>query len=125
MTEDNFIGGSGVQLGEGDIPTIAKVKLVEKKKDKQFLQLWLKQSLDVVKSEVGRDCTYLSFEKYNNLLFFKAYMRNEKGGKDRVRVQIERAAIEDIQKKDFDELIDILKNRKYTENVNDRSTETV
>lgn len=77
-----------------------------------FLQIYLQENLKNVKKRVGQKCSFLSFESYRDLLFFKAYMKNDRGGKDRVRIKIN-SALEDITPKEFEDLYNMLTSENY------------
>lgn len=57
------------------------------------------------------NCTFLAFETVKDKLFFKAIIKNGKDT-DRVRVQIN-CKMEDIDQKIYDDLFDILIQKKY------------
>lgn len=84
----------------------------------QLQALYLKSQLEDVKLRLGSECSFLSFERYNDHYFFKAFINNN-GVRDRVRVKINRETLDQVQPKEFDELYDLLKNKKYV------SSETV
>ena len=49
------------------------------------MALLLKESLNNMRGELGKDCTYLAFEKEGDLLFLCAKLKNELGGTDKIR----------------------------------------
>lgn len=78
----------------------------------QLRAYYLKSQLEDVKFKLGSECSFLSFERYNDLYFFKAFINNN-GVRDRVRVKINRESLDLVQPKEFDELYDLLKNKRY------------
>jgi hypothetical protein len=55
--------------------------------------------------------TFLAFETVGERLFFKAIIKDDKN-KDRVRIEI-KCKLEEISQKEYDDLYDILLNKKY------------
>ena len=49
------------------------------------MALLLKESLNNMRGKLGKDCTYLAFEKEGDLLFLCAKLKNELGGTDKIR----------------------------------------
>ena len=49
------------------------------------MALLLKESLNNMRGELGKGCTYLAFEKEGDLLFLCAKLKNELGGTDKVK----------------------------------------
>ena len=64
------------------------------------MALLLKESLNNMRGELGKDCTYLAFEKEGDLLFLCAKLKNELGGTDKVKQKINTLKIEVINNKD-------------------------
>ena len=46
------------------------------------------ESLNSIRWKLGKDCTYLAFEKEGDLLFLCAKLKNELGGTDKVKQKI-------------------------------------
>lgn len=63
--------------------------------------------LNDIKKRLGKECTFLSFEKVKDKLFFKA-----KIGKDRVRIQIN-CKLEDVRVNEYNDLFEILSTKSY------------
>ena len=57
------------------------------------------------------NCTFLAFETFKDKLFFKAVIKDGKN-KDRVRIEI-KCKLEDINQAVYDDLFDILMQKKY------------
>ncbi len=60
------------------------------------------------------NCTFLAFETVKDRLFFKAIIKEGKNT-DRVRVEI-KCKLNEVSIKEYDELYDILLNKKYVGN---------
>lgn len=63
--------------------------------------------LNKIKKRLGKECTFLAFEKVKDRLFFKA-----KIGKDRIRIQIN-CGLEEVSEKEYDDLFKILSIKSY------------
>lgn len=57
------------------------------------------------------NCTFLAFETVKDKLFFKAIIKDGKN-KDRVRVEI-KCKLEEIGQREYDDLFDILIQKRY------------
>ena len=76
------------------------------------MALLLKESLNNMRGELGKDCTYLAFEKEGDLLFLCAKLKNELGGTDKVKQKIN-VSIDELTFGDFEIMYEVLKSRKY------------
>ena len=74
--------------------------------------LLLKESLNSVRWKLGKDCTYLAFEKEGDLLFLCAKLKNELGGTDKIRQKIN-VSMDELTFGDFETMYEVLKSRKY------------
>ena len=74
--------------------------------------LLLKESLNSVRWKLGKDCTYLAFEKEGDLLFLCAKLKNELGGTDKIRQKIN-VCMDELTFGDFETMYEVLKSRKY------------
>ena len=76
------------------------------------MALLLKESLNNMRGELGKDCTYLAFEKEGDLLFLCAKLKNELGGTDKVKQKIN-VSMDELTFGDFEIMYEVLKSRKY------------
>ena len=76
------------------------------------MALLLKESLNNVRWKLGKDCTYLAFEKEGDLLFLCAKLKNELGGTDKVKQKIN-VSMGELTFGDFETMYEVLKSRKY------------
>ena len=76
------------------------------------MALLLKESLNSIRWKLGKDCTYLAFEKEGDLLFLCAKLKNELGGTDKVKQKIN-VSIDELTFGDFEIMYEVLKSRKY------------
>ena len=76
------------------------------------MALLLKESLNSIRWKLGKDCTYLAFEKEDNLLFLCAKLKNELGGTDKVKQKIN-VSMDELTFGDFEIMYGVLKSRKY------------
>ena len=76
------------------------------------MALLLKESLNSIRWKLGKDCTYLAFEKEGNLLFLCAKLKNELGGTDKIRQKIN-VSMDELTFGDFETMYEVLKSRKY------------
>ena len=76
------------------------------------MALLLKESLNSIRWKLGKDCTYLAFEKEGDLLFLCAKLKNELGGTDKVRQKIN-VSMDELTFGDFETMYEVLKSRKY------------
>ena len=76
------------------------------------MALLLKESLNSVRWKLGKDCTYLAFEKEGDLLFLCAKLKNELGGTDKVKQKIN-VSMDELTFGDFEIMYGVLKSRKY------------
>ena len=76
------------------------------------MALLLKESLNNVRWKLGKDCTYLAFEKEGDLLFLCAKLKNELGGTDKVKQKIN-VSMDELTFGDFETMYEVLKSRKY------------
>ena len=76
------------------------------------MALLLKESLNNVRWKLGKDCTYLAFEKEGDLLFLCAKLKNELGGTDKVKQKIN-VSMDELTFGDFEIMYEVLKSRKY------------
>ena len=76
------------------------------------MALLLKESLNSVRWKLGKDCTYLAFEKEGGLLFLCAKLKNELGGTDKIRQKIN-VSMDELTFGDFETMYEVLKSRKY------------
>ena len=76
------------------------------------MALLLKESLNSVRWKLGKDCTYLAFEKEGDLLFLCAKLKNELGGTDKVKQKIN-VSMDELTFGDFETMYEVLKSRKY------------
>ena len=76
------------------------------------MALLLKESLNNVRWKLGKDCTYLAFEKEGDLLFLCAKLKNELGGTDKVKQKIN-VSMDELTFGDFEIMYGVLKSRKY------------
>ena len=76
------------------------------------MTLLLKESLNSIRWKLGKDCTYLAFEKEGDLLFLCAKLKNELGGTDKVKQKIN-VSIDELTFGDFEIMYEVLKSRKY------------
>ena len=76
------------------------------------MALLLKESLNSIRWKLGKDCTYLAFEKEGGLLFLCAKLKNELGGTDKVKQKIN-VSIDELTFGDFEIMYEVLKSRKY------------
>ena len=65
------------------------------------MALLLKESLNSIRWKLGKDCTYLAFEKEGDLLFLCAKLKNELGGTDKVKQKIN-VSIDELTFGDFE-----------------------
>ena len=72
----------------------------------------LKKSLNSIRWKLGKDCTYLAFEKEGDLLFLCAKLKNELGGTDKIRQKIN-VSMDELTFGDFETMYEVLKSRKY------------
>ena len=59
------------------------------------------ESLNSIRWKLGKDCTYLAFEKEGDLLFLCAKLKNELGGTDKVKQKIN-VSIDELTFGDFE-----------------------
>ena len=78
------------------------------------MALLLKESLNSIRWKLGKDCTYLAFEKEGDLLFLCAKLKNELGGTDKVKQKIN-VSIDELTFGDFEIMYEVLKSRKYND----------
>ena len=76
------------------------------------MALLLKESLNNMRGKLGKDCTYLAFEKEGDLLFLCAKLKNELGGTDKVKQKIN-VSTDELTFGDFEIMYEVLKSRKY------------
>ena len=76
------------------------------------MALLLKKSLNSIRWKLGKDCTYLAFEKEGGLLFLCAKLKNELGGTDKIRQKIN-VSMDELTFGDFETMYGVLKSRKY------------
>ena len=76
------------------------------------MALLLKESLNSIRWKLGKDCTYLAFEKEGDLLFLCAKLKNELGGTDKVKQKIN-VSMDELTFGDFETMHEVLKSRKY------------
>ena len=76
------------------------------------MALLLKESLNSIRWKLGKDCTYLAFEKEGGLLFLCAKLKNELGGTDKVKQKIN-VSMDELTFGDFETMYEVLKSRKY------------
>ena len=76
------------------------------------MALLLKESLNSIRWKLGKDCTYLAFEKEGDLLFLCAKLKNELGGTDKVKQKIN-VSMDELTFGDFETMYEVLKSRKY------------
>ena len=76
------------------------------------MTLLLKESLNSIRWKLGKDCTYLAFEKEGDLLFLCAKLKNELGGTDKVKQKIN-VSMDELTFGDFEIMYEVLKSRKY------------
>ena len=76
------------------------------------MALLLKESLNSIRWKLGKDCTYLAFEKEGDLLFLCAKLKNELGGTDKVKQKIN-VSMDELTFGDFEIMYEVLKSRKY------------
>ena len=76
------------------------------------MTLLLKESLNNMRGKLGKDCTYLAFEKEGDLLFLCAKLKNELGGTDKVKQKIN-VSMDELTFGDFEIMYGVLKSRKY------------
>ena len=76
------------------------------------MALLLKESLNSIRWKLGKDCTYLAFEKEGDLLFLCAKLKNELGGTDKVKQKIN-VSMDELTFEDFEIMYEVLKSRKY------------
>jgi hypothetical protein len=76
------------------------------------MALLLKESLNTMRGKLGKDCTYLAFEKEGNLLFLCAKLKNELGGADKIRQKIN-VSMDELTFGDFETMYELLNSRKY------------
>ena len=76
------------------------------------MALLLKEGLNNMRGELGKDCTYLAFEKEGDLLFLCAKLKNELGGTDKVKQKIN-VSMDELTFGDFEIMYGVLKSRKY------------
>ena len=76
------------------------------------MALLLKESLNSIRWKLGKDCTYLAFEKEGDLLFLCAKLKNELGGTDKIRQKIN-VSMDELTFGDFEIMYEVLKSRKY------------
>ena len=76
------------------------------------MALLLKESLNSIRWKLGKDCTYLAFEKEGDLLFLCAKLKNEFGGTDKVKQKIN-VSMDELTFGDFETMYEVLKSRKY------------
>ena len=76
------------------------------------MALLLKESLNTMRGKLGKDCTYLAFEKEGDLLFLCAKLKNELGGTDKIRQKIN-VSMDELTFGDFETMYEVLKSRKY------------
>ena len=65
------------------------------------MALLLKESLNSIRWKLGKDCTYLAFEKEGDLLFLCAKLKNELGGTDKVKQKIN-VSMDELTFEDFE-----------------------
>ena len=70
------------------------------------------ESLNSIRWKLGKDCTYLAFEKEGDLLFLCAKLKNELGGTDKVKQKIN-VSMDELTFGDFEIMYEVLKSRKY------------
>ncbi len=70
------------------------------------------ESLNSIRWKLGKDCTYLAFEKEGDLLFLCAKLKNELGGTDKIRQKIN-VSMDELTFGDFEIMYEVLKSRKY------------
>ena len=70
------------------------------------------ESLNSIRWKLGKDCTYLAFEKEGDLLFLCAKLKNELGGTDKVKQKIN-VSMDELTFEDFEIMYEVLKSRKY------------
>ena len=76
------------------------------------MALLLKEGLNKMRGKLGKDCTYLAFEKEGDLLFLCAKLKNELGGTDKIRQKIN-VSMDELTFGDFETMYEVLKSRKY------------
>ena len=76
------------------------------------MALLLKEGLNNMRGNLGKDCTYLAFEKEGDLLFLCAKLKNELGGTDKVKQKIN-VSMDELTFGDFETMCEVLKSRKY------------
>ena len=76
------------------------------------MALLLKENLNSIRWKLGKDCTYLAFEKEGDLLFLCAKLKNELGGTDKIRQKIN-VSMDELTFGDFETMYEVLKSRKY------------
>ena len=76
------------------------------------MALLLKEGLNNMRGKLGKDCTYLAFEKEGDLLFLCAKLKNELGGTDKVKQKIN-VSMDELTFGDFEIMYEVLKSRKY------------
>lgn len=76
-----------------------------------FQQLYLHHSITDVKKRL-KECTFLAFEQEKGEIFFSAKMKNKEGGKDSVKIKINKG-LQSLQPTDFEELYTILNEKTY------------
>jgi hypothetical protein len=73
---------------------------------------YFKDRLAQVKKAVGAKCTYLAFSQEKDTYFFLVNLLNDSGAKDKVKIEI-KGIPQQLEDKDYLELIEILKTRSY------------
>ena len=76
------------------------------------MALLLKESLNSIRWKLGKDCTYLAFEKEGDLLFLCAKLKNELGGTDKKKKKIN-VSMDELTFGDFETMYEVLNSRKY------------
>ena len=76
------------------------------------MALLLKERLNSIRWKLGKDCTYLAFEKEGDLLFLCAKLKNELGGTDKVKQKIN-VSMDELTFGDFEIMYEVLNSRKY------------
>lgn len=76
------------------------------------MALLLKESLNTMRGKLGKDCTYLAFEKEGDLLFLCTKLKNELGGADKIRQKIN-VSMDELTLGDFETMYEVLNSRKY------------
>lgn len=72
----------------------------------------MSEILKSIKKSLGVSCTFLAFETEKDIVFLKAIIKNNLGGKDTVKQKIN-VPLNTLTEQDYENMYNVLKERTY------------